>query len=367
MGRKIHPVNPQASNRTGLAAIARTFKAKALSGALGALHGTGLLNKYLSRRLRSKVLVLMYHRVLETDQMRSSSSHPGIIVSAATFEMHVCFLQQNFKILSLEDFLEHINNRVPFEDRSCLITFDDGWRDNYTHAFPILKKYVAPAVVFLTTGFIGTERVFWQERFADVVSRIGNPSHENIEAVLADFPELRDKLRQLFLSGPEPHSGQISTLSGQVKNFPQARIETLLARLNSLAGAPAKSAFGDREFLSWDEIREMAAGGIEFGSHGVNHAILTVDDDLAAAEIAASKAEIEERLGRHVSAFSYPNGNYSEKVVELVKKSGYQAAFGTSAGYAAHDCDPFRIQRINVHDSATCSLPLFLGRIAGLC
>ena len=87
-----------------------------------------------------------------------------------------------------------------------------------------------------------------------------------------------------------------------------------------------------REFLDWDEISEMADGGVGFGSHGVNHAILTVNADSAEVEIAASKAEIEKRLGMEVAAFSYPNGNHSQQVVEMVKKCGYHAAFGTSFG-----------------------------------
>ncbi len=367
LGCKVHPVSPSASLRVAATGHARVLKAKVLRGVLGAMHGTGLLNKYVSRRLHSKALVLMYHRVLEPEAVRSSLSQPGIIVSTLTFEKHVRYLLENFKVLSIEEFLEHIRSQSPFEDRSCLITFDDGWRDNYTCAFPILKKYNAPAVIFLATGFIGADRSFWQERLVGILTKIDSPATVDYKAIPSEFPEMREELNRLFLAGRRLKPEEIAPVSARMKNLPHARIENLLARLNEISDTTPASAADGREFMSWDEIREMAADGIGFGSHGVNHTILTIDGDSAVAEVAASKTEIENRLGQSVSAFSYPNGNHSERVVKLVKESGYQSAFGTSFGYATHSSDPFRVQRVNVHESASNRLPIFLGRIAGLC
>jgi peptidoglycan/xylan/chitin deacetylase (PgdA/CDA1 family) len=348
-------------------AIAHGVKATVLKSALGALDGAGLLNKLVSRRLQSKAVVLMYHRVLRPEDMRSSLSQPGIIVSTITFEKHVRFLRENFKILSIEEFIDHISKERPFQDRSCLITFDDGWRDNYSNAFPILRKYNVPAVIFLSTGFIGTGRSFWQERLQNILDRIEKPVREDTDAVLADFPELGNELRRTLLAPGRLRPEEIAGLCASMKTLPQSRIDEILHRIEMLSKPNPGSAFDGREFLDWDEIKEMAAGGVGFGSHGVNHAILTVNADSAEAEIATSKVEIENRLWRDVAVFSYPNGNHSRQVVEMVKKSGYHAAFGTSFGYAAHNSDPFRIHRVNVHESSTSSLPLFLGRITGLC
>ena len=224
-------------------AIAHGIKATVLKSALGALDGAGFLNKLVSRRLQSKAVVLMYHRVLRPEDMRSSLSQPGIIVSTITFEKHVRFLRENFKILSIEEFIDHIGKRKPFEDRSCLITFDDGWRDNYSNAFPILRKYNVPAVIFLSTGFIGTGRSFWQERLGNIAARIEKPADEDTDAVLADFPELSNELRRTLLAAGSLRPEEIAPLSARMKNLPQSRIDEILRRLDMLSKTKSRIGF----------------------------------------------------------------------------------------------------------------------------
>lgn len=104
----------------------------------------------------------MYHRVLASRDSEQVFVQPGMYVLSETFQRQVAFLKENFKIVSLEEMVERIKNRRDIS-RCCAITFDDGWKDNFCHAFPVLEKFSLPATIFLATGFVGTKRLFWPE------------------------------------------------------------------------------------------------------------------------------------------------------------------------------------------------------------
>lgn len=127
------------------------------------LYWVGALHFLLWLRLRNRAIVLMYHRVVSKKNLDKIFSHPGIVVETETFEKHLRFLCRYFRVVSLDEFKERMITGQPFQDRICLITFDDGWQDNFNEAFPVLERYGLPAVIFLPVGFIGTRKRFWQE------------------------------------------------------------------------------------------------------------------------------------------------------------------------------------------------------------
>src|SRR4030095_13864207 len=99
-----------------------------------------------------------YHRVLEKEEPYLDHSQPGMVVTLPTFERHLSFVERHFDIAPLSSILDvETGRRRP----RCVITFDDGWRDNYELAFPALRKRGLPAAIFVTTDFIGGDRVFW--------------------------------------------------------------------------------------------------------------------------------------------------------------------------------------------------------------
>ncbi|MCK4587116.1 MAG: polysaccharide deacetylase family protein, partial [Gammaproteobacteria bacterium] len=136
------------------------------------LYYSGTLALLLKIKLRNKLVVLMYHRVLETDKMENSYSNAGIVVRKETFDIHVQYLMTHFKPLSLNQVTEHIEEKLMFNSGHCLITFDDGWIDNYSNAFFLLKKHKAPALIFLPTNYISSQNLFWQERLSCIIFNI---------------------------------------------------------------------------------------------------------------------------------------------------------------------------------------------------
>lgn len=343
----------------------REFKRKLIKNAFSFFFSTGLLRRYENDRLRCRAVVLMYHRVLAPEEAISSDSHNAIIVHTSTFEKQMQYLKANYRLLSLDRFLFHLDNGVPFESKSCLITFDDGWRDNYLNAYPILKKLQIPAVIFLPAGFIGSDRLFWQERLSHLLKYIAAHGEIDRSAVAGQFPESKARLVSLLTSQREITKAEVSSLVGEFKAYSQNTIETILDGLTGLLPEDFHRA-RQNAFLSWNEINEMAQNQIDFGAHSVNHTILTVDQHTATHEIAQSKRIIENQTGKPVQVFSYPNGNYSEETVQAVRECGYNAAFSTAAGSVSATDNPYTIKRYNLHENISYTIPLFSARINGL-
>jgi hypothetical protein len=137
------------------------------------LYYSGFLHIILLWRGRQRGVVLLYHRVLPDTEHTASFSSEAIIVSPATFERHLRLLRRHFTIVGTEEFREWLLNGREYPRPPCLITFDDGWKDNLTHAHPLLKSNNLPAVIFLPIDYIGTGKPFWQERLSRLLFRLG--------------------------------------------------------------------------------------------------------------------------------------------------------------------------------------------------
>ncbi len=331
------------------------------------LFVSGAIGAYRRLALRNKAVILMYHRVMPRDE-GASTAFEGIQVTPGTFEHQMAYLRKNFNLLSLAALRRHLQDREPFPANSCLVTFDDGWKDNYTYAFPVLKRYEIPAVIFLSVGNIGTRKKFWQERtFAalygireaarrdpDVVARYRNhPGGVKIEDLLA-LPEekFRKEVRE-----------QIRSL----KKLPLSRIDPIVDAMCACAGMTGCPSRDGDSFLSWEEIGEMSRGGIDFGSHGLTHEILTnISAVEVRKEILESRRIIEERVQKSVYAFSYPNGDHDPVVRKYIGECGYEIAFGTSRGFTGTEDDPYTLKRSNVNEDVTRDIPMFLSSILGM-
>ena len=326
------------------------------------LYRSGFLEALARHRLRHKALVLMYHRILKADEYASTCSHHSICVTTKSFENQIQLLKSRFRVLSLQEFLWHLERQQPFADRSVLITFDDGWQDNYRNALPILIKEKIPATIFLTTAFIGQNKRFWQERLTCLLRKPAafDINHRRgIDEILRHF-----KLVSIPRSRKYLDEKAITPLINELKNRPLDQIEAFISELEHQTGD--QNSFNDnRVFMNWDEVRESLSSNIEIGSHGIHHTILTVERENAEDEITRSKSLIESQISAPVSVFSYPNGNYSTDTVRHVKRAGYKAAFTTKPGYVDIANDPFTVFRFNVHEAVSFSATQFLFRLVG--
>lgn len=316
------------------------------------LNRAGILSPLMFSKLKNSGFVLMYHRVLADRDSEQVFVQPGMYVLAETFHRQAAFLKDNFKIVSLKEMAERIKNGRNIS-RCCALTFDDGWKDNFYHAFPVLEKFSLPATIFLATGFVGTNRLFWPEELTYYLNRAQETS-------LSDLP-LLERLRG---SGPcrdKIGDENLDCLIAELKTWTSGEREDLLLELrNNVRADPP-----ERQLMNWEEARQMQESGlVSFGAHTSNHVILEhVSLQEAEKEILQNCREMKENLGAWPDLFAYPNGNFTPGLKALLKQHGFRAAVSTKKQWVDKNCDLFEIPRIGIHQDVSNTISLFKARM----
>ena len=297
---------------------------------------------------RENAFVLTYHRVLPLRSDMDLIIQQGMYVSTETFRCHMVFLKENFNVLPLAELVERIESGKSVTG-CCAITFDDGWLDNYTNAFPVLKKVQIPTTIFLATNFIGTDRMFWPEELSFYLRQ------PEVIALAKQNPLLHKFANYNATEKYLDNAIQV------MKTYSPVEREAILSCLRSVSTTPPHG----RMLMNWEEAKEMQASGlISFDAHTANHTILDqVPLDVAEDEILNSRTEIEQRLGRPPTFFAYPNGNYSDDLQALLKQKGFRGAFTTRKGWFDNNVGLFEIPRIGMHEDVSSTIPLFYARI----
>lgn len=284
----------------------------------------------------TEVCVLGFHRVLTKEQLHHSNSLEGMLIREVTFAKLLDYLRRTFDVISLEDFLKPGKTGPSRSKLRCLITFDDGWEDNYTTAYPWLKKFGLPATVFLTTG--------WTDR------RVG-PWMEHLVGVWKD-PRRREQLLSRW-SAAEASPLRFLSLEMVIeylKHMSTERRRQILARLLP-AGEDDSLLGGTEGMLTWAQVLAMSGNGIDFGAHTVSHPLLTYEDDKTVErELLVGKQVLEEKLRKKILAFAYPNGTWDERVRRCVEQAGYCCAFTTDSRWHRSGRDLFTIPRNLIHE-----------------
>ena len=270
-----------------------TNKQKMVTPIINAANLLGFIDAYsiLKKYFGSKIFILTYHRIGPNN---NTWQYPP--TSTSDFEKQMKYLKKTNKIISLNRLAEIIQEGKPLKEKIAVVTLDDGYKDNYMYAFPILKKYNIPATIFLVTGHIDTSNLFW---FDKVKYLICNTKLESIKLHgLGDFSlnSMKDRLKSLFI------------IIEKLKKISDEKKNDILENLVNIFNVDIPHDLGQDINLSWEEVKEMSECGVEFGAHTVTHPILTrISLDQAKFEILQSKKDIEKRLNQSVTTFSYPN------------------------------------------------------------
>ena len=286
----------------------------------GLLRASGMLSLARKWVKRHGSIVLTFHRVLTDSELQQTASLGGMIVRQRTFSDFLKYASQNCEFADLQHGPEWKSNGK----LKLAVTFDDGWSDNAESAYPIASQYQVPLVIFIVPEKTGTALPFWPERTAAALDRF--PA-ENL-ARRTDF------------------------IQRSIEELKAMRVQERERRINQMLGTGGTvepSAAVDKT-MTWDQIAELHAGGVTFGSHTSTHEILTtVPATQAEQEIACSREAIQQKLGGSCHLFSYPNGDCSQQVRDLVAQAGYEFAFlNQEPGVWTRDCDPYLIPRVNV-------------------
>jgi len=325
-----------------------------IRGLASALYQSGLLGPVADGVARlhptPRVQILTFHRVNDDDDPFMPS------LPTTVFAAHMAYLARHYRVLPVEELAAGLHaGGVP---RNALaITFDDGYRDNLTHAARILKRLGLPATIFLVTGHIDTPHALWFDRLA-----LAFKSATARQVVLADggvlpLGTVRDRLAALD-----------TTLAYLKRLSDDARVAAVDGLMASLRARPERPK---RLMLSWDEVSALRGLGFSIGAHTVTHPILSrLTPTRAWEEIHDSKAAIEKALGAPVRSFAYPNGkpdDYNNTVTRLVREAGFRCAVTSRRGVNDFATPVLELRRggPGEHHLATYALKLAYYRATG--
>jgi peptidoglycan/xylan/chitin deacetylase (PgdA/CDA1 family) len=301
--------------------------------AAGVLYGTGAIRLgswlagYAGRQPAFPILT--YHRVNDD----ADDFLPA--VPASVFERHMAYVASAYRVMPLAEMVERAQ-KGSLPRNSLAITFDDGYRDNLTHAAPILHRLGLPATIFLATGLIGTGTSSWFDRLSVALKLT------RVESVRTPWEEtfiLRDQAARL---------AALDRALGYLKTLRDDELQRVLDRFLEALGVPDAMA-SKNLMLDWDDVRALRGLGFDVGGHTVSHVILSrVSDERAWAEIRGSSEAIEASLGTKPTAFAYPNGrpeDYTRSTIDLVRRAGFAWAVTTRFGLNTRETPAYELRR----------------------
>ncbi len=300
---------------------------------MGLLDTYGFLRQLLSP---PSARILAYHRVGSVYEFPSDVP----LMTPEDFDKQIGHLARKYRVIPLSELGRALSTGTTLPAKAAVITFDDGYRDNYLLAYPILRKYGVPATIFLATGHIDHGTPFWWDRVSYAVSntarqqlelgRLGTHRFQTATERWLTARVIRNRLKDL--------------LDGD-KNL---AIEDLVSQLGvDMPGSLARGLL-----LSWDQIREMSQNGIDFGAHTVNHpTLIGMSPEQARDEIVCSQRRIAEVVDRPVDTFAYPDGrraNITDGIKMILREHGFvSAVYGNPDAFVSPGTDPHAMGRLS--------------------
>jgi len=320
------------------------------------LEKTRLLN-LLERVPASALIIINYHRVYH-DKLVTEFDSGVFCPSMEEFDQQMAFLSKHTNLMTEDAVVELVQSGKSPPKRSTLVTFDDGYRDNYLFAVPILRKYSVPAIFFIPIESIEKSRVGWWDIIAYFIK------HTEKETI-----PFRGE--RLLLRTKTEKEDAIRALQDYMKSVKSEESQDFLSNLSLVCGVDFPSKDIQREeLMSWDQIKEI--GGTELlsiGSHTISHRVLsTVSSEDELQELADSKLFLQQKLGCEIKSVAYPVGSYrtfNDRTKNNASKAGYSIgfSFNTGVNYGVI-LDPFNIKRIGpVADLTTFKSTLIIPRL----
>lgn len=318
----------------------------------------------LFRRLnRNGLVILRYHGVLDRSHGDPPLGIGGSHVSPAQLERQIRHIQLRHRIISLDCAVEMLRGARPWQPNCVVLTFDDGFRNNYTHALPVFERCGAPAAVFVVTGFLDERQPLWFDRLDYVIRKApAGPLTAELDGTPAQF-ELNSRSSRV---------AALKTLKSWCKERGFRRADEMISSLEQRVGVRLVSVLEQDDWtapLTWDQVREMRRRGVTIGSHTERHELLSsVDRETVRRELTHSRQRVCEELAEDCPLFCYPDGRHASAAVEEVAAAGYTAACATSHGFARPGDDLMTLKRMSIEaDISKCKLLAALSGFLDFC
>jgi peptidoglycan/xylan/chitin deacetylase (PgdA/CDA1 family) len=298
-----------------------------------------------------RVLLLSYHRVVGNYAAEERTSLNTLNIERETFRKHLEALHETHDIVSLESALQVLDGSRAARRDVAVITFDDGYKDVYTHAFPVMRELRVPAVVYVPSAFIGTNRRLGHDRLYAALRRMEDRGLSAISVGVGGKGE------RFLLDALDGGADAYVALERLIGRFPTPDLLDLASALETRLGLTYSDASDGQLPMTWEMLREMDAHGIITGAHTAEHTVLTnqrLDD--ARREIAQCKQVLEKNLRKKVVHFAYCNGFYSAGVAQALKAEGFISAVTTEDMPNVPGVDPYALKRKVLWEGSTAGI-----------
>lgn len=311
------------------------------------LYYSGILTLYIKKKFKNKLLIVFYHEINNIhDLLGEISTKPYY------FEEQMKFLSENFIPISTSDIKRFYQNHESSFKKSVLITFDGGYKGNLINAYPILKKYSIPGLIYLITDCVENDEVPWTVKLAYIFRKTMSSSidysyngRKIFRGIINDKNLVLKKVKfALYKHSPDERSQIINELSKNLK--------VNLEALKNLV-------------LTWDDIIDLNKSElINIGSHTLTHPRLNeIPKNEAMREITSSKRLIESKIGERITSFCYPDGNIDKEICNMVEAADYENATTTINGTNDAKTNPYLLKRIG---GGNMPIHVFALKISGL-
>ena len=307
---------------------------------------------FLSRSRLSKIkdgslIILTYHRILPDNHQACLLEQPGMVLSPDNLDMQLRQLLQYASPILIEDWIKKQQEAELDNILYFAVTFDDGWKDNYDYAVPVLKKHNIPATIFLVSKMVNTRQNFWPGRLATLVQTITKSTSPDIQGTkISGLLDINAVINMANISNE-----YIDQIISHAKQYSDLEIHHMLDNFY-IKNPDLREADTIRTILNHEEIISLENMGlINFGSHTQTHQRLsgTLSESTLIKEIIHSKDDLEKLSNKISPIFCYPNGDTSIKAAQLVKEN-YTGACTTQRGINRPGCNPYKLKRFNLHN-----------------
>jgi peptidoglycan/xylan/chitin deacetylase (PgdA/CDA1 family) len=273
-------------------------------------------------------LVIGYHSVVEDIRMHQGRAILPNLVSLGMLERQLDWLGQHFRFLTLDELGERLENGDPFNEPLAAITFDDGYAGVYHHALPLLRRKGIPAGIFVVTETLGRRHLQVYDKLFLLLSRVLPMIQYDAERLIT-LCESHNVPLGRRMDFKEVSRDPFAAMRLLFTSLTQKQLRRAIDALETVVRIRDED-FPALQSMTWDMVRALDRAGMTIGSHTQTHALLTLENPKRMAnQIVGSLLTLQEKLGKPVSHFAYPDGRFNPSVVSCVAEAGYRFGYTT--------------------------------------
>jgi len=314
------------------------------------LYHSGLMRLWLNLQPKA-VTFIMLHGVMSKEQPSTRWQPFRSYLSPTSLDKILSLLSDHYEFISIDDAVEILNGTRALDRHYCVLTFDDGLRNNLTHALPVLRRHKAPGIFYLVTNQIELNEPFWFDRLdfaiqssAGLVKEV-EVFGEKVELNCSNQTEMKNTFLRIK---------NMAYRTGHSYDEVHNQLLKVIGELESHSGMSLLDIYSDdpwSKVVDWQDVEAATADPyVTFGSHTVNHSLLgMLGEEEITYQLEHSKAQIEQHTNKNCVHFCYPNGDIHPKSGALLERAGYVSAVSTVRGKNRKEtCDLYSLKRVNM-------------------